>query len=58
MKRIKNIQAGYELGLQDALKVIQNILQHNDILLKESEFWREYRMLVAEGEIKDDHTLQ
>jgi hypothetical protein len=46
---------GYSQGMRDALVVIQNILQHNDIRMAESEFFLELSNLKEEGILKDPH---
>lgn len=42
---------GYQQGIKDGLKVIQSILEHNGMVLKDSEFYLEMDTLIQEGEL-------
>lgn len=45
-------QDGYNKGLEDAIIVIQSIMENNNMNLATSEFWIEYNTLVEEGVLK------
>ncbi len=45
------LMKGYDRGIEDGLKAMLSILDHNGIIMKESEFYLELETLKEEGNI-------
>lgn len=46
------LSRGYKVGVQDALKVAQDMLEDNGINLSDTEFYSQFDLMLEEGTIR------